>query len=150
MNLSSTVRVCLLAAAYHMPAAAANQVLLRYLDIGDQASAHVITTDKTGNLFTVSAITDVSGRTLTRVIKMDANGTPLASFDFGATFNTAAATDSQGNLVIAGSANKNGFPLTSQPSGLRTDVGAFVMKLDAQLHGIVFSKLLSAPASANA
>jgi uncharacterized protein (TIGR03437 family) len=150
MNLSSTVRVCLLAAACDIPAVAANQVLLRYLDIGGQASARVITTDKNGNLFTVSAVTDVSGRTLTRVIKMDANGTPLASFDFGATFSTAAATDSQGNLVIAGSANKNGFPLTSQPSGLITDVGAFVMKLDAQLHGIVFSKLLSAPASANA
>jgi uncharacterized protein (TIGR03437 family) len=150
VNLSSTVRVCLLAASCHIAAGAANQILLRYLDIGDQASARVITTDKTGNLFSVSAVTDISGRTLTRVIKMDANGMPLASFDFGATFNTAAAADSQGNLVIAGSANKHGFPLTSQPSGLITDVGAFVMKLDAQLRGIVFSKLLGAPANANA
>jgi hypothetical protein len=150
MNRSSTMWICLAAAACAIPAVSANQVLLRYLNAGDQASARVITTDKTGNLFAIALATDVSGRTVTRVSKLDANGTPLASFDFGATLNTAAATDSQGNLLIAGTANKNGFPLTSPPSGSATDIGAFVMKLDSQLHGIVFSKLIGAPANANA
>src|SRR5205085_1462275 len=65
-------------------------------------------------------------------------------------FNTAAATDSQGNLVIAGTMNKNGFPLTSPSSGSAADLGAFVMKLDSQLHDIVFSKFIAAPADANA
>src|ERR1035441_8491482 len=93
--------------------AATNQVLLRYLDIGYQGSARLLTADKTGNLFTVSTITNPSGRPQIRAIKMDAKGNPLASIDFGGSGldrPVAAATDAQGNLVVVGAAVSDDFP----------------------------------------
>jgi uncharacterized protein (TIGR03437 family) len=133
-----------------VPGMAANQVLLRYLDIGDNGSAFALTSDQAGNLFAITQITDTSGVSRTRVIKTDPNGIQLASFDFAATFQVAATTDAQGNLILVGSAEKQGFPLSAAASGPAADVAAFVLKLDSQLHGIVFSILLAAPSEANA
>jgi len=150
MKLPFVLRTCLIAAFCIRQSGAANQILLRYLDLGDPGHATAITSDHAGNLFAVSAITDVSGRTLTRVIKTDPNGLPLASFDFAATFYTAATTDTQGNLIIVGSADSHGFPLTARVFPPATDVAAFVLKLDSGLHGILFSRVFATPSAANA
>jgi hypothetical protein len=63
----------------------ANQILLRYADIGDQGSVRAIATDKAGDLFTVSSVTDEAGRGLIRVNKLDPTGNALATFDFPGT-----------------------------------------------------------------
>ena len=133
-----------------VPSAAANQVLLRYLDIGDQGYALALISDRTGNLFAIAEVTDASGLSRTRVIKTDPNGTQLASFDFGPTFQVAADTDAQGNLILVGSADEQGFPLGQAAVVPLANLAAFVLKLDSQLHGIVFSTLLGAPSEANA
>src|ERR1039458_360645 len=101
-----TVRhfVALLPLLLSTSAAGTNQVLLRYLDIGYQGSARLLTADKAGNLFTVSTITNPSGRPQIRAIKMDAKGNPLASIDFGGSGldrPEAAATGAQGNPAHA-------------------------------------------------
>src|ERR1035438_6632759 len=150
-----TVRlfVALLPLLLSTSAAGTNQVLLRYLAIGYQGSARLLTADKAGNLFTVSTITNPSGRPRIRAIKMDAKGNPLASIDFGGgglDRPAAAATDPQGNLVVVGTAVSNDFPSVAplfSPSG---SGGAFVVKLDSQLHAILFSTLLSSRAAATA
>ena len=134
-------------------AAATNQVLLRYLDIGYQGSARLLTTDKAGNLFTVSTITDPSGRPRIRAIKMDAKGNPLASTDFGGSgFDRpeAAATDPQGNLVVVGTAVSPDFPSVAPLFSPIGSGGAFVVKLDSELHAILFSTRLSSQAAATA
>jgi uncharacterized protein (TIGR03437 family) len=130
------------------PSLAADQILLRYLDIGDGGLGLALASDPSGNLFAVTEVTDASGVPHTRVIKTDPNGTQLASFDFGSMFQIAATTDARGNLLLAGSAEQQGFPLSSPSSGPVTGLAAFVLKLDSQLHGIVFSKLLPAPSQA--
>ncbi|MGD0868153.1 MAG: hypothetical protein ABSB88_01275 [Bryobacteraceae bacterium] len=150
-----TVRhfVALLPLLLPTSAAATNQVLLRYLDIGYQGSARLLTADKAGNLFTVSTITDPSGRPQMRAIKMDAKGNPLASIDFGGSgFDRpeAAATDAQGNLVVVGTAVSADFPSVAPLFSPNGSGGAFVMKLDSQLHAILFSTLLSNQAAASA
>jgi uncharacterized protein (TIGR03437 family) len=135
------------------PAAATNQVLLRYLDIGYQGSARLLTADKAGNLFTVSTITNPSGRPQIRAIKMDAKGNPLASIDFGGSGldkPEAAATDAQGNLVVVGTAASADFPSVAPLFPPNANGGAFVVKLDSQLHAILFSTLLSSRAAATA
>src|ERR1039457_4551311 len=106
MKLRFAASTLFLAMALSATAFAANQVLLRYLDIGDQGTAQVLAADTAGNLFTVSTITDPSGHSVMRVVKTDPKGGALASIDFppSATFYgkgpAAAATDPQGNFVI--------------------------------------------------
>jgi uncharacterized protein (TIGR03437 family) len=157
--LGHAVLGCVLPAIYIAPVLASGRVLLRYLDIGEQGAAEVFATDKTGNLYTVAAVTNPSGRSPLRVIKTDANGSPLATFDINVnlaapnvsqTAAYAAATDTQGNLVIVGAAGPPGFPLVSPLFPSVTGNGAFVMKLDSQLHGIIFSTVLSHGSIANA
>ena len=150
---------CLALAICITPHLAVGAVLLRYLDIGEQGSAEVVAADKSGNFFTVSAVTKISGRSPLRVIKMDAKGNTLATLDIDVDTSApnvsgsgafAAATDPQGNLVIVGSAGPLGFPLVSPLFPSVTGNGAFVMKLDSQLHGIIFSTLLSGSSAAYA
>jgi uncharacterized protein (TIGR03437 family) len=154
--LNHTALGCLFVASSLAAAPAADHVLLRYLDIGEQGAAEAFAIDGAGNVFTVSAVTEVSGRSPLRVIKTDPNGNPLASFDIdintaSQTAATAAVTDGQGNLVIAGRADSSGIPLVAPlfPSVTVTSTGAFVMKMDSQLHGILFSTLLSDSSAAN-
>jgi uncharacterized protein (TIGR03437 family) len=155
----------LFAAAALGPAAwAANQVLLRNLDIGDSGNARAVATDSSGNIFTASIMTDPSGLPWVRVIKTGSQGTPLAKFDFPAgigkfasTGPAAVASDAQGNLVIAGNVDSSygaagaaGFPLVKPLFPAATAGGAFVMKLDSQLQGVLFSTFLSASSFAAA
>jgi uncharacterized protein (TIGR03437 family) len=124
---------------------AANQILLRYADIGDQGSVRAIATDKAGDLFTVSSITDEAGRGLIRVNKLDPGGNAPATFDFpgtGLQQPTAAATDAAGNLIVVGTAESTGFPLVAALFPSVTGSSAFIVKIDSQLQGIVFSTLL--------
>jgi uncharacterized protein (TIGR03437 family) len=147
-----------------IPNAAASQILLRYLDVGDQASVQALATDKAGNIFAVSGITNEAGRRLTRVNKLDPNGNALASFDFGGSGAqtpgsplsgagarpAAAAIDPQGNLIVVGAAGSTGFPLVSPLFPSVTGMSAFVTKIDSQLHQILFSTLLIGGSAASA
>ena len=166
MKLPLAIFILFLATALSRTASAANQVLLRYLDLGDSGTAKVLAADNSGNIFTVSTTSDQSGLSWVRVIKTDSQGTPLARFDFPARSLSflsggpaAAATDAQGNLVIVGSVGatySNGalvtadFPLVKPLFPTVIAGGAFVMKLDSQLQGILFSTFISAGSSANA
>jgi len=58
-------------------AANANQVLLRYADIGDSGSTHAVAADKACNLFVVSNVTDEAGFTLVHVNKLTHRGMRL-------------------------------------------------------------------------
>jgi uncharacterized protein (TIGR03437 family) len=134
----------------------ANQVLLRNVDIGDQGSAQVLAADAAGNLFIVSTFVDSSEHTTMRVSKTDPGGAALASIDIPlASANlqaalgygpAAAAVDPQGNIVIVGTT----APVGSQPVLLpvvnplfpSAAAGGFVIKLDAQLHGVLFSTFI--------
>ncbi|HLK20897.1 MAG TPA: SBBP repeat-containing protein [Bryobacteraceae bacterium] len=122
-----------------LPCFAANQTLLRYLNIGDKGAALVLTADPSGNLFAVTSIFDDSGVLKTRVIKTDPKGNQLASIDLPDAEIQAAATDGSGDVVLAGSTAAS--PQTT---------AAIVIKLDPQLQGVAFSKQLGAPSSANA
>jgi hypothetical protein len=133
---------------YLIPAWATNQVLLRYLDIGDSGNARVLTSDSAGHLFSVWTVTAASGRSLIRVIKTESNGTPLVSFDIGGDGSpTSAATDAQGNLVIVGAAGSR-FPRVMALFPSVTGPAGFILKLDSELRGIVFSTLLKDVANA--
>ncbi len=143
-------RIGLFLVSAAMPSLASNQVLLRYLNVGDKGIAWALASDGAGNLFTASSVTDNSGVLRTRIIKTGPNGTELASFDFAAATQIAAATDAQGNLIVVGVADRHGFPVSASSAVLDTDQAAFVLKLDSQLHGILFTKLFPGPSSANA
>lgn len=129
----------LLTPAFASLFAANRQILLRYPDIGD-GSIRALATDRSGNLFTVSSIVDESGRFLMRVNKLDPSGNALASFDFGETGSpqpTAATVDLQGNLIVVGTTIPTGsFVAPIVP------MSAFVVKIDSQLQGILFSRLI--------
>lgn len=130
-------------------AATLGQVAARYLDIGNpsQAASKLLASDSGGNLFTVSSTVELSGKPQIRVIKTDPQGREIGSFDFGGSSVTlpdvpsGAAIDPQGNLVIVGTSNSSDFPLVS-PLPSTAVQGAFVTKIDAQLHGILFSTRL--------
>ena len=135
----------------------ANQILLRYADIGDGGVATSLAADAGGNLFAVSTFPDQSGHDALRVVKTGPTGTELAKIDVPLlSMNHGpfhAATDPQGNLVIVGTLATSGsppalFPLV-KPLFPAVTSGALVMKLDAQLHGALFSTFL-ANASASA
>jgi uncharacterized protein (TIGR03437 family) len=143
----------MLLAACSSFASGSNQILLRYLDIGQQGRAELLASDRTGNLFTVSTITDISGRRLIHIVKMDPSGRPLASLDFGGKGTdspAAAAVDTQGDLVVVGTTDSPDFPVVSPLFPNAAPKSAFITKFDAQLHGIVFSTLLSSDSAATA
>ncbi len=123
-----TARILLLAGIGLSPALAGNQVVLRILDPSDGVP-QAIAADPSGHLFAVSTLT-VAGQPQTRVVKLDLNGTRLASLDIGQLALTrAVAMDAQGNLILAGA--------DSSYQGR-------VLKVDGQLHGTIFSTSLPA------
>lgn len=104
-----------------------NQILLRNLDSAD-GYAEQIVADASGHLFVVSALSTKSGGT--RIVELDLNGSKLASMDIAELYTaTAAATDAQGNLVLAGSHSAN------------LDPGMF-LKVDPRSGTVLFSKPL--------
>jgi uncharacterized protein (TIGR03437 family) len=123
-----TARLLLLAGIGLCPALAGNQVLLRILNPSD-GTPQAMAADGSGHLFVVSSVL-VAGQQQTRAIKLDLSGTRLASLDIGQmAFPHAAATDAQGNLILTGE--------DSSYQGR-------VLKIDGQLHAIVFSTPLPA------
>jgi uncharacterized protein (TIGR03437 family) len=160
MKLSSAAALVFLAAVLSSTALGARQVLLRNFDIGQPGSAQVLVADTAGDLFIVCTLTDSSGHSVMRVIKTDPQGgvlstidIPASSVDYGKV-PAAAATDLPGNLIIAGTINPVGsapalLPLV-KPLFPSVAAGAFVIKLDSQLHGVLFSTFLHQSSTANA
>jgi len=134
------------------PVSAASHVNLLYLDFGNDVPqpglVDVVVSDSSSNLFNVTFVTKISGSSSVRVIKTDPQGNFLATLDLdiGDPFLngvTAAAADPQGDLILTGFTGAPGFPLVSPLFPSLTGNGAFVMKLDSNLKGIVFSTLLA-------
>jgi uncharacterized protein (TIGR03437 family) len=114
------------------PALAGNQVLLRLLNPSD-GTPQAIAADGAGHLFVLSALPGTPGPEV-RVVKLDLAGIRLASIDLPQVVSsTAAATDAQGNLIVAGA---------------DSSFQGRVVKVDAQLHGPIFS--MSLPGAINA
>ena len=83
------------------PALAGNQVLLRLLNPSD-GTPQAIAADGAGHLFVLSAPPGTPGPEV-RVVKLDLAGIRLASIDLPQVVSsTAASTDAQGNLIVAG------------------------------------------------
>jgi uncharacterized protein (TIGR03437 family) len=123
-----TARILLLTGVSLCPAVAGNQILLRLLDPAD-GTPQAIAADASGHFFVLSALL-AAGQQETRVVKLDLNGTRLASLDLAQMVSsTAAVTDAQGNLIVAGA---------------DTSYQGLVLKLDAQLHNRIFSMSLPA------
>src|SRR5579872_4079317 len=121
------------------------QVLVRYLDLPAGAQPQTISAGASGSLFVVSNIIEPSGQPQIRVLKIDSNGATLASMDFGGSSRdtiAGAAVDATGNLVIVGSTSSPDFPLVSPLISSTSTQAAFVVKIDAQLHSILFSTKL--------
>jgi uncharacterized protein (TIGR03437 family) len=109
-----------------LPAAAGNQVLLRNLAAADGA-ANVLAADNAGHLFVTSSVLAGSDF-VARIVKLDLDGARLASLDLPqATGIESAVTDTQGNLIVAGSDHS---------------LQGIILKVDSQLHGVLFSKVL--------
>ena len=124
---------------------AGQQVLVRYLDLPAGAQPQTISAGASGGLFVVSNIIEPSGRPQIRVLKIDSNGPTLASLDFGGSSHdtiAGAAVDAAGNLVLVGSTSSPDFPLVSPLISSTSTQAAFVVKIDPQLQGIVFSTKL--------
>jgi uncharacterized protein (TIGR03437 family) len=126
---TTLARILLLAGAGLVPALAGNQVLLSLLNPAD-GTPQAIAADSSGHLFVVSTLLSAAGQQYTRVVELDLNGNRLASLDLAQMESpAAAATDAQGNLILAGAgANYQGL----------------VLKLDGQLKGTLFSMSLPA------
>lgn len=123
-----TARVLLLTGVSLYPALAGNQVLLRLLNPAD-GTPQAIAADGSGHLFVLSSLI-AAGQQETRVVKVDLNGSRLASLDLTQMVSsTAAVTDAQGNLIVTGR--------DALYQGL-------VLKLDSQLKTTLFSKSLPA------
>jgi len=129
-------------------AVAASQVTAHYVDIGNQDMSELLAADSAGNLFVVSTVIEPWGSPQIRVVKLDAQGNTLASFDFGGTYNfpadvpAGAAVDPQGNLVIVGTTQSSDFPLVAPLISNARLPAAFITKMDSGLTHILFSTLL--------
>ena len=123
----------------------------RYIN-SSGSKAKLVVASRAGDLFVVSDVCadpcySTSNSTV-QVTHTDLSGNVLGAFSFGGsgfTAANAAALDSAGNLVIGGSTSSTDFPLVSP---LQSTGGAFLVRLDPQLHGIVWSTLFgSSPLS---
>jgi uncharacterized protein (TIGR03437 family) len=118
-----------------LPASAGNQILLRNTSPAD-GTPQVLAADRSGHIFVISALQSASGQFSSRVVKLDLAGSRLASMDIAqVSLPTAAVTDAQGNLIIAGDA--------VSPTGLVLSEG-IVLKVDAQLRNTLFVRSLPA------
>jgi uncharacterized protein (TIGR03437 family) len=152
MKLFTGLSILVLTVASGRTLSGAKQTLLRNPDIGNQGVAIALAADGAGNLFTVSAFQDESGQPQIRVIKTDPNGAPLAVFSFLGQGPAQAATDAQGNLVLVGSVTTPlaNFTLVNPLFPSQNNGGAYVVKMDSQLKGILFSTFLNTQSAAKA
>jgi len=109
--------------------AAGNQVLLRTLNPAD-GLPQVLASDSQDHLFVISTVSPASGQQTSKVVELDLNGSSLASLDIPQlVYPTAAVTDAQGNLIVAGQ---------------NTALQGIILKLDPQLHNVLFSTSMPA------
>ena len=110
----------------------ANSVAPRYVDFGEEGQSQLLVADALGDMFIVGKVVEPSGRRQIRVIKTDPQGNVLASFDFGGSATdtpASAATDAQGNLLVAGSTDSPDFPLVNPLNSQMASQSAFLVKL---------------------
>src|ERR1035438_4020780 len=118
-----------------LPASAGNQILLRNISPAD-GTPQVLAADRSGHIFVISTLQSASGQFSSRVVELDLVGSRLASMDIAQIgLPTAAATDAQGNLIIAGE--------VASSAGIVLSEGV-VVKVDAQLRNTLFVKSLPA------
>jgi uncharacterized protein (TIGR03437 family) len=105
---------------------AANQVLLRNLNPGDGTPQALAAGN--GNLFVVCVVFGGLGQSATHVVELDLKGNRLASVDLPQVEDPlAAATDAQGDLILA---------------GRDASFQGLILKLDPQLRNTLLSKTL--------
>src|ERR1019366_3088260 len=118
-----------------LPASAANQILLRNTSPAD-GTPKILAADRSGHIFVISALQSASGQFSSRVVELDLAGSRLASMDIAQVgLPTAAVTDAQGDLIIAGQVVSS--------EGIVLSAGV-VVKVDAQLRNTLFVKSLPA------
>jgi uncharacterized protein (TIGR03437 family) len=128
--------LCLLSV---LPAARAQQVLARYVDLPPGAQAQLLATGPTGNLYVAATFVDLAAQNRTRVLETDQDGRTLASMDLDLIAVSAGTVTPDGHLVLAGTPSSPDFPLISPimpAAGPHSDV---VVELNAGLTAIVFS-----------
>ncbi|HJT87305.1 MAG TPA: hypothetical protein VJ732_05600 [Bryobacteraceae bacterium] len=131
--------------AFAASAAASPGIQAHYLNIGSGGQSLNLAADGAGHYFVVSTVVEPSGRSRIRATKTDSQGNILATLDFGgsrADTPAAAATDSKGNLLIAGATTSADFPVASPQIPSILGSAAFVVKLDSGLTRILASTLL--------
>ena len=132
-----------------------------YLNLGPGGHTIAITANPVdGSVFIVAVVTLSSGVSTNRVIKTDANGNILASFDFsfgapstnpnttGFAGPNAVAIDPQGNLLMVGGTSVAGFPATAKIGPTPAGVAAFVVRIDSNLTRVMNGVLLGGSSSA--
>lgn len=107
-----------------------------YVDVGSDsfAARTVVASPVDGSIFVIAS---------NRVIKTDANGNTIAVFNFAA---PAAAVSPQGDLLLVGTADLKSLPANTQVIGNPTEGGVFVLRIDANLEGIVSAALIGGDA----
>jgi uncharacterized protein (TIGR03437 family) len=117
-----------------VPASAGNQILLRNVSPAD-GIPQILAADRSGHIFVISTLQSVTGQFSSRVLELDLAGSRLASMDIAQIgLPRAAATDGQGDLIIAGQ--------SVSPAGIVSD--GIVLKVDPKLRNTLFVRLLPA------
>ncbi len=151
MSLRSIV--LLLLSALIANGATSYQAMISFPELPAGARTQALAVDAAGNEFIIANIVKATGKPQIHVLKIDPQGKTLASIEFGGTaigagvadWIAGAAVDAKGNLVIAGTTYSDDFPLVS-PLFMKTGVSAaFIVKLDPELKGILFSTKLGGP-----
>lgn len=125
----------LLTGVFIVPASAGNQILLRNPSPAD-GTPQVLAADRSGHIFVISTLQSASGQFSSRVVELDLVGSRLASMDIAQIgLPTAATTDAQGNLIIAGEG--------ISPAGIVFSDG-IVLKVDPKLRNTLFVRSLPA------
>jgi uncharacterized protein (TIGR03437 family) len=130
---------------------------LNRLDIPASATVNCMTSDSSGNLYLGITFTETGGDPWSAphwpvVLKLDSSLKEVYRYAFPTTSQaktTSIAVDSTGEVILAGSAKSNTFPLVNPlSSDLLPDGGtAFISKLSADGSRLVFSTLWGGAAS---
>ena len=135
--------VSLLAIAGFAYAATPVSFQTHYISLGPQDTSTAIAADSAGDIFIVSNLTVNSGQPAIRATKTDPQGNVIGSFDFGVNSHAnAAAVDSEGNLLVAGSTEGSFDRLVQE-----TEASGLVVRLDSGLTRVMASATLGTGAS---